>query len=74
MGKILGPLKSEKKAQASRLNGLKGGRPRRDGAKTFLKNVTIAEKSILSLKSDQSSAHINAMPQKPAETKTLSNA
>lgn len=39
-GKLLGRVKSDKKAAASRENGKKGGRPRKDGTKTAEKAKT----------------------------------
>ena len=46
-GKLLGRVKSEKKAAASRENGKKGGRPRKDGTvkETTAKTTKTATKS-----------------------------
>lgn len=46
IGKILGSLTSEKKAAASRLNGRKGGRPKRVDTRSIIANAEDAQKNL----------------------------
>jgi len=43
IGKILGSLKSKKKAESSKINGMKGGRPKATTLQNFKSNVLDAQ-------------------------------
>lgn len=62
IGKILGSLKSKKKAESSKINGMKGGRPKATTLQNFKSNVSDAQPNSHVEARSKSIAAMNAMP------------
>jgi hypothetical protein len=61
IGKILGSLKSKKKAESSKMNGMKGGRPKATTLQNFKSNVSDAQPNSHVEAQIKSIAAMNAM-------------
>jgi benzoyl-CoA reductase/2-hydroxyglutaryl-CoA dehydratase subunit BcrC/BadD/HgdB len=62
IGKILGSLKSKKKAESSKMNGMKGGRPKATTLSNIKNNVSDAQTNSHVEAHSKSIAAMNAMP------------